>query len=137
MTEICQTLLMVPVAYGQGRIERGRMRVCILPPAIFKNVFDVGLYNFSIISNLFDNNKPYALNTHNRKCANKMHHNYLAKHSELRFKICLKINPKALKWPLQHENFPKIFRKSMPPDPLRAFLVSQAASNLFCRKKYA
>ena len=24
------------------------------PPTIFKNVFDVGLYNFSIISNLFD-----------------------------------------------------------------------------------
>ena len=31
----------------------------ILPLAIFKNVLDV--YNFSIISNLFDSNKPYAL----------------------------------------------------------------------------
>ena len=29
---------------------------------------------FSIMLNLFDNNKPYALSTHNRKCANKMHH---------------------------------------------------------------
>ena len=31
--------------------------------------------------------------------------------------------------------FSKIFRGSMPPDPSRAFLVSQSASNLFCRKK--
>ena len=30
--------------------------ICILPPAIFKNVFDV--YNFFIISNVFDSNKP-------------------------------------------------------------------------------
>ena len=43
---------------------------CIPPPAIFKNVFDE--YNFFIISNLFDYNKPYALSTHNRKCANKV-----------------------------------------------------------------
>ena len=42
------------------------------PPAIFKHAFDE--YNFSIISNLFDDNKPYALSTHNRKCTNKMHH---------------------------------------------------------------
>ena len=32
--------------------------ICILPPAIFKNVFDA--YEFSIISNLFDSYKPYA-----------------------------------------------------------------------------
>ena len=49
---------MVPVAYGQGQIQRGRIRVCILSPAIFKNVFDIGLYNFSIISNLFDEKRP-------------------------------------------------------------------------------
>ena len=42
------------------------------PPTIFKHVFDE--YNFSIISNLFDNNKPYTLSTHNRKCTNKIHH---------------------------------------------------------------
>ena len=40
--------------------------------AIFKVVLNV--YNFSIISNLFDSDKPSALSTHNRKCANKMHH---------------------------------------------------------------
>ena len=32
-------------------------------PVFFNNVVDV--YNFSIISNLIDNNKPYALSTHN------------------------------------------------------------------------
>ena len=31
-------------------------------------------------------------------------------------------------------NFSKIFRGSMPPDPPRALLVSQSASNLFCQK---
>ena len=31
----------------------------------------------------------------------------------------------------------KLFLGSMPSDPPRAFLVSQSASNLFCRKKYA
>ena len=48
--------------------------VCILPPAILKNVFDV--YNFSVVSNLFDSDKPYALSTHNQICANKMHHSF-------------------------------------------------------------
>ena len=46
--------------------------VCITPPAIFKNVFDK--CNFSIISSHFDSNKSYALSTHKRQCANKMHH---------------------------------------------------------------
>ena len=64
---VCQTLLMVSVAYGHGRIQGG---ICILPSVIFKNVFDV--YNFSIISNLFDHD--YALGRHNETCANKMHH---------------------------------------------------------------
>ena len=42
-------------------------------PAVFNYVFDK--CNFSIISNLFYYNKPYALGTHNGKCANKMHRN--------------------------------------------------------------
>ena len=52
--KICQTLLMIFVAYGQWRIHGGRMRgsLCILHPATFKNVFDV--CSFSIVSNLFD-----------------------------------------------------------------------------------
>ena len=53
---------------GQGRIQGGMWK-CIPPQAIFKHVFDE--YNFSIISNLFDNNNSYALSTHNRKCTNK------------------------------------------------------------------
>ena len=38
--------------------------ICILPSAIFKTVLDA--YNFCIISNLFDSNKPNALSTHSR-----------------------------------------------------------------------
>ena len=73
MTELCQTLLMVSAAYGQGHPgERMKGKLCIHPPAILKNVFDE--YNFSIILNFFDNNEPYALSTHNRKRANKMQH---------------------------------------------------------------
>ena len=41
-------------------------------PVIFIHVSDE--YSFSITWNLFDNNKPYALSTHNRKCTNKMYH---------------------------------------------------------------
>ena len=37
----------------------------ILPPATSKNVFDVGLHNFSIILNLFHSNKPFALSSDN------------------------------------------------------------------------
>ena len=63
---------MVSVAYGQWLIQGLEWEVCILPPAIFKIVFDV--YNFSITSNLLESDKPYALSTHNRKCARQMHH---------------------------------------------------------------
>ena len=108
-------------------------------------------------------NAPYLLNslvalsTHNQKCANKMQRiflyliaylssnhekatnvqhdlawdNNLAKHSKVRVKIlnkiCLKIMQKALKWPFRACKF-----SCLPSD--RAFLVSQSASNLFCRK---
>ena len=60
---------MVFTAYGQDRIQRIGMRGTTLPSAIFKNVFDA--YNFTIISNLFDSIEPYALSTHNEKCAKK------------------------------------------------------------------
>ena len=63
---------MVSVAYGQWLIQGLGWEVCILPPAIFKHVFDA--YDFSIISNSFDSYKPYALSTHKQKCAKKMHH---------------------------------------------------------------
>ena len=45
---------------GQGRIQ-GEVEGASPPPALFKHVIDE--YNFSIISKLFDNNKPYALST--------------------------------------------------------------------------
>ena len=45
------------------------------PTSHFQKCFDVN--NFFIISNLFDSDKPNALSTHNRKCANKMHHSEL------------------------------------------------------------
>ena len=67
-------------------------------PAIFKVVLNV--YNFSIISNLFDSDKPSALSTHNRKCANKMHHILRSTQiigSNNLNKICLKIIQNALK----------------------------------------
>ena len=86
---------------------------------IFKHVFDE--YNISIISNLFDNNKPYALSTHNRKCMNKIHHIYLVKHSDLGAenlnKICLKVVQKVLKWPLQYVNFQKFSGVVFPGFP--------------------
>ena len=69
---------MISAAHGQGQIkgvERGP-GIYIFPLAIFKSVLDV--YNFTIISNLFDSNNPYALSTHNRKCENKMHHIWLS-----------------------------------------------------------
>ena len=46
---------MVSVAYGQGRVQRGRVRsICIFSSALFKSAFDI--YNFSVILSLFDNN---------------------------------------------------------------------------------
>ena len=74
MTDTCQNFLMVSVTYGQGWILGGEMRGMHLPTSHFQKNFDV--YNFSIILNLFDSNKLYALRTQNRKCANKMHHNW-------------------------------------------------------------
>ena len=49
MTEICQTLLMAAVVMARGE-SKG------VESAVFKNVFDV--YNFFIISSLFDSDKP-------------------------------------------------------------------------------
>ena len=46
-----------------GADAGSRMRVRNHPSTIFENVFDVN--NFSIISNLFDSDKPYALTFEN------------------------------------------------------------------------
>ena len=68
MTDICQNLLMVSAAYGQGWILGGEMRGMHFLTNHFQKNFDV--YNFSIISNLFDSDKPYARKIENvrRKC---------------------------------------------------------------------
>ena len=86
-------------------------------PAIFKVVLDV--YNFFIISNLFDSDKSYALSMHNRKCANKMHH--ILRSTQIRVKQ-LEQNlpenyPKRTKITIKTCKFSNIFRGSMLPDP--------------------
>ena len=86
-------------------------------PAIFKVVLNV--YNFSIISNLFDSDKPSALSTHNRKCANKMHH--ILRSTQIRVKQFEQNLPenflKRTKITIKACKFSKFFRGSMLPDP--------------------
>ena len=71
------------------------------PPAIFNE------YNFSIILNLFDDNKPYALSTHNENVRTKC----IRIGETLRIrgkkckKNCLKTVQKLLKWPLHYAIF--------------------------------
>ena len=63
---------------GHGRIQGGVWEMHPPPPDILKHIIDE--YNFSIISNVFNNNKPHAQSTRNQKCTNKMHSLYLVKH---------------------------------------------------------
>ena len=82
-----------------------------------------------------------ALSTYKRKFARKMHHINLAKHSirirVKKFKQNLPENhSKSTKIAITACKFSKNFQGSMPPDPPRAFLVSQSAPNLLCRKKF-
>ena len=77
---------------GTGQIQE-RCGGCIPPPAIFKHIF--GEYSFFII---FDNNKPYALRTHNRnrtKCI--IFSETLRCRGKQLNKNCLKIVQKVLK----------------------------------------
>ena len=86
-------------------------------PSIFKVVLNV--YNFSIISNLFDSDKPYTLSTHNQKCANKMHH--ILRSTQIRVKQFEQNLPenysKRTKITIRACKFSKIFRGNMLPDP--------------------
>ena len=109
------TLLMVSVVSGQGRIQRGRMRgMHIFPPAIFKTVFDA--YNFSIM--------PYTLATHNRKCANKMHHIWRSSLLRIRVQKFIQNLPenysKSTKIAITACEFSKNFRGSIPPGAFRS-----------------
>ena len=122
---------------GEGTMWAGV--VYILQLAIFKNVFDV--YYFSLSLNLFDSNKPLPfieriIENVRRKCIIFGKARRISLGSKNSNKIFVKIIQKAL-IAITACEFLKFFWRSMPPDPPTAFLVSQSASNLFCRKKYA
>ena len=103
-------------------------------PAIFKVVLNV--YNFSIISNLFDSDKPTALSTHNGKCANKMHH--ILRSTQIRVKQFEQNLPenysKRTKTTITACKFSKNFRGSMLPDPLETFLLLNQLQICFSEK---
>ena len=108
----------------------------------FNNTFDE--YNFSIISNLFDNNNSYAgTQVHRKLCQTGTHYTgtqksktcektasyrYSVKTSKLRAKnsntICLKTCSRRTKMAIIECKISKIFRESMPPDPLKPLLSS-------------
>ena len=94
------------------------------PPYSFNAVFDE--YNFSIISNLFDNNHLYALSTHKSKMC-EQNVSYLVKDLELEAKklnrICHKSCSKSSKLAITVSKFLKTFRGSIPPDPPRAIFL--------------
>ena len=95
-----------------------------VPPAIFKNVFDV--YYFSIISNLFHSNKPYAFSTYIENVRTKC----IIFGEALRIRVeKLKQNlrenySKSTKTTITASKFSKFFRGSMPPNHLWSFCVS-------------
>ena len=102
------------------------MEGCIPRPSHCKNVLDK--YNFSMVSNLVDYNKLYALSTHNRKCANNCIIFGELKHSEIGQKLFNKICfvQKALKWPLQCADFQIFFGGACSLTPLHSFLFLNA-----------
>ena len=111
----------VPPRRSGSKMGRG-CNGCIPPAAILKNV--VHEYNFSIISNLFDSNKPYALSKHKSTMC-EQNASYLKKLSKLGVKklnkIFLNTVEKAQTWLLQYENFLK-FSGKHAPEPLKPFL---------------
>ena len=118
------------VSRGGSRKGGGK---CIPPLAIFKHGFNE--FKFFIITNFFENNKPYALSTHNRKCTNKIPPSYLVK-PPIIFGETLRIRGKnfnqnapencsrSTKMATTVCKFSKISGGNMPPDPPRAFLFS-------------
>ena len=106
------------------------------PPYSFNAVFDE--YNFSMISNLFDNNHLYALSTHKSKMC-EQNVSYLVKDLELEAKklnkICHKNCSKSAKMAITVSKFLKTFRGSIPPDPLEPYFCSSICLKLTFRKK--
>ena len=82
--------------------------------------------------------KPYALSTHNGNVRTKC---FILSGQALRIRVKMfqpnlhKNYSKSSKLAITACKFSKIFRGNMSPDPPRAYLVSQSALNLFCRKK--
>ena len=103
-------------------------------PAIFKVALNV--YNFSLISNLFDSDKPSALSTHNRKCANKMHR--ILRSTQIRVKQFKQNLPenysKRTRIAITACKFSKFFPGSMLPDPLETFLLLNQLQICFAEK---
>ena len=108
-------------------------------PAIFKHVFDE--YNFFIISNLFDDNKLYALSMHcitenlRTKCI------IFGEALRFRGKIFKQNLPKncskSTKMATTVRKFSKTFRESMPLDPPTAFFILIMLQKISAGKKYA
>ena len=97
-------------------------------------------YNFSIIPNLFDSDKPIAIAFEARIIEN-VRTKCIIFGEALRirvkkFKENLRENySKSIKIAITACDFSKMFRGSIPLDLPRAFLDSQSASNYFSRKK--
>ena len=106
------------------------------PPYSFNAVFDE--YNFSTISNLFDNNHLCALSTHKLKMCDQ-NVSYLVKDLELEAKklnrICHKNCSKSAKMAITVSKFLKTFRGSIPLDPLEPDFCSSICFKLTFRKK--
>ena len=97
------------------------------PPAIFKHAFDE--YNFSLILNFFNSNKPHAQSTHNRKYTNKMRYIWeTLRFRGKKFKQSLRKNcSKSTKMATAVCKFLKSFQGSMPPDLNNLFYFQYAS----------
>ena len=110
--------------YQRGQIQGGGVRD-ESPHQPFSNMF-FDEYNFSIFLNLFNNNKPHAQSTHNRKYTDKMRYIWeTLRFRGKKFKQNLRKNcSKSTKMATTVCKFLKIFRGSLPPDPPQPFLFS-------------
>ena len=107
---------MVSAAYGQG----SRMRSMLPPTSHFQKCF-------SIISNLFHSKKPYAVSTHRKVRTKCIIFGEALRIKAKKFAESLRENySKSTKIAITACTFSKIFRGSMPPDPPRAFSLSQS-----------
>ena len=106
---------------GQGRIQGWG--------TFFNNAFDE--YNFSMISNLFDNNNSYALYRYTeianvrKNCIVPVFGEDLKIKNKI-FKYCIichKTCSRSTKMAIVEWKFSKIFRESEPPYPLKPFTL--------------